>query len=55
MSNSDEAKQIIEKYNIGWIIVGREERKNYAVNNWGLTQIGKIVWENGENYLIKIN
>lgn len=51
---STRAKRIIDKYNLGWILVGREERAHYQVHYFGLTQIGEKVWEEGDNFLIKI-
>lgn len=49
------AKKIIDKYQIGWIIVGQKERDDYLINEASLQKKGEVVWEEGENYLIKVN
>lgn len=45
---------IIQKYNVGWIIVGDEERKYYDIDFSGLEQLGKKVWNDGENFLLRM-
>lgn len=49
------SKVILQKYNIGWILVGQDERITYSVNEEKLWQLGEIVWRQGETYLIKVN
>ncbi len=48
-------KDILKKYNVGWIVVGGDERSMYSVNEDLLLSIGKKVFEDGETYLIKVN
>lgn len=45
---------ILNKYNIGWILVGQNERISYKVNEEKLWGLGEIVWNLGETYLIKV-
>jgi len=47
-------REIIDKYNVGWLILGNEERKFYDVDYWGLEQLGDKVWGDGKNFLLKI-
>ncbi len=49
------SETIIKKYNIGWILVGQDETITYKVNEEKLWQLGKIVWKQGDTYLIKVN
>ena len=46
---------ILKKYNVGWILVGQEEKMAYKINEEKLWQLGKIVWQQGDTYLIKVN
>lgn len=48
------AKEVIEKYNLGWIVIGKEERENYKIDTDGILKLGEVVWKNGANLLIKI-
>lgn len=52
---SSESAEIVKKYNIGWVLVGREERKYLEIGHYGLSKLGEIVWENGDNYLLRIS
>ncbi len=49
-----ETIRILNKYNIGWILVGQNERISYKVNEEKLWGLGEIVWNLGETYLIKV-
>jgi len=51
----EESRKIIDKYGVGWIYVGEEERASYDVDEKKLLQIGKIVWEGQESILIRVN
>lgn len=46
---------ILRKYNIGWILVGQDEKISYKINEEKLWQTGKVVWSQGDTYLIKPN
>jgi uncharacterized membrane protein len=46
---------ILQKYNIGWIFVGQDERITYKVNEEKLWKLGDVVWKLNESYLIKVN
>jgi uncharacterized membrane protein len=50
---SNETRNVIKKYNIGWIIVGRDEKKNYDIKYSGLEKLGKKVLEDSESFLIQ--
>lgn len=47
-------KDILDKYNVGWILVGQDERITYKINEEKLWQLGSIVWQQGDSYLIKV-
>ncbi|HOX96324.1 MAG TPA: DUF2298 domain-containing protein [Candidatus Woesebacteria bacterium] len=46
--------EILKKYNVGWILVGQDEKISYRINEEKLWQFGEVVWSTGETYLIKI-
>lgn len=50
-----ESKEIMKKYNVGWVYVGKEEKENYEVDEEKLLKIGKIVWEGKGSKLIKLD
>jgi len=52
----DQAKRklLIDKYNVGWILVSKDEVAKYVVNNPALKEMGDIVFEEGETYLIRV-
>jgi len=50
----DTTKMILEKYNVGWILIGQDEKVTYKVNEEKLWQLGEIVWKQDETYLIKV-
>ncbi|MBI1871791.1 hypothetical protein HYS10_00020 [Candidatus Collierbacteria bacterium] len=50
----EETKRIIDKYNLGWIVITNEEREKYLVDEVGLRQLGQVVWQRGNEMLIKI-
>ncbi|HSV94949.1 MAG TPA: DUF2298 domain-containing protein [Spirochaetia bacterium] len=45
---------ILKKYNIGWILVGQDEKITYKVNEEKIWQLGKMVWKQGATYLIEV-
>jgi uncharacterized membrane protein len=51
----DETKTILGKYNVGWILVGQDEKISYKVNEEKLWQLGKTVWIQGDTYIIKVD
>lgn len=53
-TDKNEAISIINKYKIGWVLVGPDERENYNINNDLLKSLGDIVWNKDKNYLVKI-
>ncbi|TRZ49037.1 hypothetical protein D4S03_08925 [bacterium] len=48
-------KEILQKYNVGWILVGQDEKITYKVNEEKLWQLGDVVWKLDETYLIKVH
>lgn len=54
MKKGNEEMLLIKKYGVGWIYLGKEERKKYEVNEVGLRNLGKVVWKGQEAELIKI-
>ena len=53
-ASANDAKELIKKYNIGWVVVSRREREKYQIDEAGLKMLGKIVWEKGNEYLIRV-
>jgi uncharacterized membrane protein len=47
-------KIILNKYNVGWILVGQDEKITYKINEEKLWQMGEMVWSQGETYLLKV-
>ena len=47
-------KEIIKKYNVGWILIGQDERITYKINEEKLWQLGTMVWSQGETYILKV-
>ena len=43
------AKSIIQKYDIDYIIIGKTEREKYKVNEENIKQLGKIVFESNKS------
>lgn len=52
--DSEKTKTILDKYNVGWILVGQDERITYSINEEKLWQLGEMVWRQGDTYLIKV-
>lgn len=50
-----ESREIMRKYNVGWVFIGKEERENYEVDEEKLLKMGKVVWEGKDSKLIKLN
>jgi len=51
----EKTKEILDKYNIGWILVGLDEKITYRVNEEKIWQLGEMVWREGDTYLIKVD
>jgi uncharacterized membrane protein len=54
LSDMEEVREIIKKYNVGWIVVGENERINYQVNDVFLLMLGEKVFEYGETYILQV-
>lgn len=52
--NIEKTKAILKKYNVGWILVGQDEKLMYKVNEEKLWQSGNVVWQQGDSYIIKV-
>lgn len=46
--------KILEDFNVGWVVVGPDEKKEYEVNENKLFSLGEVVWRGKESYLIKV-
>lgn len=46
-------KSILNKYNVGWILVGPDELHQYILNHTKLKSMGEVVWREGDAYIIK--
>jgi len=53
-SSVEKTKEILKKYNVGWILIGQDEKISYKINEEKLWQLGKMVWSQGETYIIKV-
>jgi uncharacterized membrane protein len=53
-SDIEKQKELIEKYRIGWILVGNDEREHYQIDEESLSLLGEKIWSDGETYLIKV-
>ena len=51
----EKTEEILDKYNIGWILVGLDEKITYRVNEEKIWQLGEMVWREGDTYLIKVD
>jgi len=47
-------KNILNKYSVGWILIGQNERISYKINEEKLWKLGEIVWNLRDTYLIKV-
>lgn len=54
-NNIKKTKDFIEKYNVGWIVVGIDETEKYRVNHKKIKSLGKIVLEKENTYLVKVD
>lgn len=45
---------LLIKYNVGWILVGSDERGMYTVDDLGIKKFGEVVYQNGRTYLVKV-
>ena len=52
---AEKMRVILDKYQVGWILVGPNEKTKYKINEIELLKLGKVVWKSGEAYLIKKN
>lgn len=52
-TNQEFRNKILAKYNIGWIVVGEDERNMYTIDEESIKKIGEVI-EFGETYLIKV-
>ena len=45
----------MNKYNVGWIYVGKEEKENYEIDRKKLLEMGEVVWKGKDSELIKLD
>jgi uncharacterized membrane protein len=50
----EKTSAVLAKYKVGWILVGQDEKITYKINEEKLWQLGEVVWQEGETYLIKV-
>ncbi len=46
-------RKILNKYNVGWIVVGEDERGIYSIDEVSIKELGEVI-QFGETYLIKV-
>ncbi len=44
----------LKNFNVGWVVIGKNERKKYQVNEQKLLPLGHVVLRNGKNYLLRL-
>jgi uncharacterized membrane protein len=47
-------KELLEGFNVGWVVVGEDEMREYKVDENSLLELGQEAWRGEESYLIKI-
>ncbi len=52
--NMQELKEKIIEMNIGWIMLGRDERAKYNINEKLIISVGQVVVKSDDTYLIKV-
>ncbi|MBI3954791.1 hypothetical protein HY333_01980 [Candidatus Collierbacteria bacterium] len=52
--DSENARVLMEKYNVGWVVVGKNERDKYQINEQKLLSLGEIALKSGDSYLIRV-
>lgn len=52
--DQNERKRIIEKYNLGWVVIGSRESKDYVINRDEIKKVADEVLLSGEEELWKI-
>lgn len=51
---TEKRKELLERYNVGWILVGADENEKYEVNEEQIKALGEVVYQEGGTYLVKI-
>lgn len=51
---TEKRKELLERYNVGWILVGADEKEKYEVNEEQIKALGEVVYQEGGTYLVKI-
>lgn len=54
-TNLNQAKEIIEKYNISYIYIGVLEKEKYNISEEKLLNLGKIIYSSGDTKIYKLN
>lgn len=52
--NNARRQEIIGKYNLGWIVIGTRERKQFKINDQGLAKVAERVLNSGVEELWKV-
>lgn len=55
MKDAGEVLRLVEKYDVGWIYLGKEEGQGYDLDKEDLRGLGEVVWQGGEAELIKVD
>ena len=51
----EEIKLRLERYNVGWVVVGPNERIKYRISEGELLKLGGVAWEGDNVYLIRVD
>ena len=49
-----ESSEMIEKYNLGWIVITAREREKYKIDDKIITALGEVVYAGKTSYLIRV-
>ena len=52
--SAEKMRAILNKYQVGWVLVGPNEKSKYKINEEELQKLGKKAWESGDVYLVKL-
>lgn len=51
--DNEERKNLLKRYNVGWIVVGANEKGMYNINEKAIKSLGEVVYEKNGTYLVR--
>lgn len=52
--DQEKRSALLKKYQVGWILVGSEEKGIYEVKDELIKSLGKVVFKDGGTYLVRV-